>query len=476
MSGDGFGFLVGAAVVMAVAPAIIAGAAVIGTIYGTAKLVSFAARGITKSAADRREQERRRSAELAKMNAQEKKQVEQLLSAFGNTRAAQEKAVKELNEHFAADMAKLSADVKNECAKAGAKMDQIERDLRRRSDTLVKSWHTSMDALGKTYADKVNGTVDDLKARVANGNAVFKGLMKQLAPDAALKTCAESQIAQAKAALAALRLEKAGAGAIPEKSINTAVGYFNNGLYENAFNAASAATLACYTDLGSAISEREKALNLMDKIEVRTILLEGMLESYKNHEFEYKGERLVEDLTRFEPEIFNGIARQISEVKAKLSADDIMGLNRAAAKLDELEYDMKEAVALSAKELVYAYMENDAAADLENKMAEQGFIVEDYAYKRNREGGPMHINFYSPVSGEKLTVVLSPAEGGIKVDVHNFGNGRSGGMADPVRQAKIREVIDDALGLNGKYKVNCSNPGVNSTATAAADLAKVRAQ
>lgn len=66
MSADGTGIIGAAVLALAAAPVLIAGATIVGAVYGTAKLIEYASNTHQKSEAIRKEQERRRAAELAK--------------------------------------------------------------------------------------------------------------------------------------------------------------------------------------------------------------------------------------------------------------------------------------------------------------------------------------------------------------------------------------------------------------------------
>ena len=113
-----------------------------------------------------------------------------------------------------------------------------------------------------------------------------------------------------------------------------------------------------------------------------------------------------------------------------------------------------------------AYTENDTASDITAAMEEQGYDMDGYAYEGGEEGNPIHVNFINRISGNKVTVILSPKADGIHVDVHDYG---ADGTADVQRQDEIRHLIEETLNI----QIHCSGRGTVSSHTQAADLTAV---
>ena len=119
--------------------------------------------------------------------------------------------------------------------------------------------------------------------------------------------------------------------------------------------------------------------------------------------------------------------------------------------------------------MVFAYSENDNAEIITSTLEEQGFVMLDSAYEGDTEGNALHINFKHSITGENLTVELTPNENGVQLSVHNYGQDGSG--AGNIRtQQTVQAAIESRLGRKG----SCRNMGGVSSERSASDLGAVR--
>ena len=241
-------------------------------------------------------------------------------------------------------------------------------------------------------------------------------------------------------------------------------------MFDNAYSKASAITIDCYDSLANGLIQREKKYSLLDMIESHVILLNAKIESFKHFTFEYKDESYEEDLTRFSSEIFAAIADRLSNIEKSLTSSNLAELISITHDLEDIKTDIDEVTRISATKLLYAYTENDTAADITSAMKSQGFEMEGYAYERDEEGNSIHINYVNSISNERVTVVLTPSPEGIRVDIHNYGTSSANGLEDAVRQDSIRQLIENTLNIH----ISCSNRGRSSANASASDLNEVQ--
>ena len=472
MSGDGIGLLVGAVVAVAVAPILLAGTVVVGAIYGAMELVSFLADEHRKHTAIRKQEQKRRAAELAKKTAEERAQLNTVLSGFHALEEKQEEAKKSLDQKFAAQFSAAAREMQQNQQQANADIQQLVKGFEQKSNQLFTEWKQSSEALHTTYATSVGTSISNLKKSVQNGmDAIASLKAAQQLEDAKMQQYAKDQLEQASLALEAFRLELGEEpNAVLVNNLGQAQFYYDGGLFENAYSTASSVVMGCYDALEAALVKREKVYALMDQVETQAIFQQARIDALKNFTFSYREQSYEEDLTRFVPDLFQAIGARLEGIKQQLGTTDLATLLAASHDLDDIETDVDEAIQLAVTQLLYAYAENDTAADITEAMESQGFEVEDYAYKKDVEGNAIHINYVNPISAEKVTVVLTPSPQGIKVDVHNFGADAPGAPADVARQTQIRELLEQTL----EIQISCQNLGQASTHTDAADLDAVK--
>jgi len=470
MSADGAGIIGAAVLALAAAPILIAGATVAGAVYGTAKLIEYTSNNRQKSEAIRKEQEQRRAAELAKKTEEERRKINEVISNFNSMQARQADARKTLNLKFASELSLAAKEMENNQLTANANMVEIVRFFEKRSSQLLSDWVQSSEQLQSTYSNSITAVVSNMKQTVEHGQSVIASLQSQAMEDSRKREYARAQIEAAKTAILALETELGETTGALITNLNKAIDYYNQDLFDNAYSIASAITIECYDNLAKGLIQREKMLSLLDMNETKVILLNAKIASLKHFTFDYKGESYEEDLTRFSAEIFAAISDRLSSIERNLSSSDFASLISITHEIDEIETDIDEVTKLSATKLLYAYTENDTAADITTAMKSQGFEMEGYAYEKDVEGNSIHINYVNNISQERVTVVLTPSSEGIKVNVHNYGTSSANGQEDATRQDSIRQLIENTLNIS----ITCTNRGRASTNTSAANLDEVK--
>ena len=469
MSADGSGIIGAVVLALAAAPVLVAGAAIAGAVYGTAKLIEHTSNVRQQSEALRKEQERKRAAELAKKTAEERRRINEVLTSFNLMQEKQAESRKRLNQKFASELTLATSELESNQRVANANMIDLVRAFEQRSSQLFTNWKQSSEQLQSAYSDTITASITDMKQKIEQGRSAIASLQCQYDDDRK-KEYAKAQIEAAKDAIIALETELGASTTTLVNNLNRAIDYYNQDMFDNAYSIASAVMNDCYDDLASGLKEREKMFSLLDMLETKAILQKARIASAKHFTFEYKGESYEEDLTRFSPEIFSAINDRLSDIEYRFTAPSIPSLISASHELDEIEDDIDEIIKLSATKLLYAYTENDTASDITSAMESQGFEMEGYAYENDVEGNSIHINYVNTISNERVTVVLTPSSEGIRVDVHNYGTKSSSGQEDVSRQDGIRRLIENTLKIN----ISCTNRGKSSTNTSAANLDEVK--
>ncbi|MEY8330823.1 hypothetical protein AALB81_16120 [Lachnospiraceae bacterium 48-33] len=470
MSADGAGIVGAAVLALATAPILIAGATVAGTVYGTVKLIEHASNSRQKSEAIRKEQERKKVAELARRTEEESRKINEIISSFNIMQSRQAEARNALNQKFASELSLATSDMKKKSLIANVNMIEIERTLKEHSGQLLSDWQRSSEQLNSSYVATINNSISQMKQTIQQGRTTIVSMQSQTMDDLRKADYTKEQIEKAKIAIIALETEFGVFNRKLKENLNQAIDYYNQGLFDNAYTMASAVVINCYDDLEEGLVQQEKIYSLLDILETKTILQKARISSLKSFTFNYKGESYEEDLTRFSPDLFSAINDRIASIENTFSSPDLVSLISMSHELDEIETDIDEVTRLSATKLLYAYTENDTAANITSAMKSQGFEMEGYAYESDVEGNSIHINYANYISKENLTVVLTPSTEGIKVNVHNFGTSSANGQEDAVRQDKIRQLIENTLNI----RISCTNRGKASTNTNAANLDEVK--
>lgn len=464
MSADGIGVLGLAILAVSAAPVLIAGAGVAAVAYGAVKAAQYAVETQQAQQQKQEAQRRRRAEELARVSAEDRARIEDLLQSFAIVRNTYEQSAANLRRQQADGVQRLSDELTNALRLGNSNMVQLEQQMKARSAELQQTWQAQSSQLGQQYQQQLGHIAENMKKSVQEGMERFSCMKKAAHQDLQLRDAAADQLQNARSAIKAVSIELGNVPYRLQESLHQAESDFNRGMFVNAYSLSSNIVLKCYDAISEGLSKQAASEALEDKIAQCAATLEGRMEAAENIRFTYQGTEYQDDLSRFSPELFSAIRNRLAQAKNPTAGS----LEQRLAALQELDEDFSEIMNLSAQKLLYAYAENDSAESITTAMEAQGFHMEDYAYEGNREGGAIHINYINPVSREKLTVVLTPDRAGLRVEVHNFGDGS--GQMDPVQQDRIQKMLERSLNI----RISCTNRGCVSRQTDAADLTAVR--
>lgn len=465
MSADGYGILGLAAVAVVATPILIGGAVVAGTVYATGKLVEHIGREWQRN----NELKREREAKLATEEAEEKRRIFEIMNSYSQLQNNQAAARQTLNREFAEAYNTFAKEIRDSQNRAtnGVSVLVSNADATRRE--MVTSWVERTSEQVNAYSESVHTAFSEMKAKLQDQATKIDNLKAHLSEQDQLMGYASAQLQDAQTIMNTIWIEL---GAVPgsvTEGYNRAVDYFKNGMFEAAYGVAASVILECYDTLEKGIVARERKFAAAELIRLQVVEMQSRIEALKTFHFSYNHEEYEEDLLRFNP-FFGGILSQLKEVNEHISDAECMDmhmLSRIQNQLTELDADISECIKISAQRLVFAYAENDVASNITDVMDEQGYDVDGYAYESGQEGQPIHINFKGRISGDSVTVILSPEEidntRKIRISVHDYG---VNGEADAKKQDEIRKVLENALNIS----ISCSNRGHVSTNAQAANL------
>lgn len=469
MSADGYGILGLAAIAIVATPVLIGGAVVAGSIYAAGKLVNYIGEEQRRSNELREKKAAEQRARLAAEEAEDKKKIQEIMGSYSRLQNNYVEARRELNKKMTESYSAFAEEIKGsqERTHRGVNILVANADENRRK--LVNSWFEKSSIQADSFSKSVHSVLSDMKEKVQAETIRFSEVQNRVAEDSRLHEYAATQLEAAQMIIKTIRVEF---GTVQDSVIdgyNKAAEYYNEGMYETAYGVASSVTLEGYDVLEKGIVERERKTAFAEILRMQIVDMSSRIDAIKKFEFDYNNERYEEDLVRFNP-FFEGIISQLS--KASRNLEDVenldeYALSRLQRQLTEIDGDIGNCIKTAVQRMVFAYAENDTASNITDLMDEQGYDVDGYAYESGQEGKPVHINFKGRVSGDSITVILTPEEvDGVRrmrVSVHDFG---VDGEADTRRQDEIRTMLEKALDIS----ISCSNRGHVSSNVMAADL------
>lgn len=470
MSADGFGIIGVATLAIVATPILIGGAVVAGGIYATGKLVSHIAEEEQTNRAMRERREAEKRARIAKEEAEDQRRIREVMYTYSQLQDAQISARQGINRKFVEAYKSFATELQKSQDRLNRGGDILTKNAESDRKTIISSWIEQTNKAAEAYSNKVHNSLNNSKEKIKQEKEQFQSFKSIATEDPRVREFTIEQLESAKILIKTLQIEFS---SVPDSLIegyNSAINYYNNEMYENAYGIASSVTMECYEVLEKGLIEREKKLTLVDNLKMQLTELRSRLESLKKYEFEYNGEIFEEDLLRFIP-FTNSIFSQLDEIKKTVShfeKCDIHTITRLQHQLSDIDMDIIECTKLAAQRLLYAYTENDKASDISQAMKDQGYDVVGYAYESGVEGQPIHINFENRVTHGRVTVVLSPSpqNNEIHVDVHDYG---ADGVADTKRQDELRRLVEKTLAIS----ISCSNRGHVSSDINASDLNSV---
>lgn len=473
MSADSFIPLVAAGAFLIAAPLVLAGLAIAGAAAAVSVIAQTAVDANRKAAAERASRQRKQQARLARQNTEDQQAIRELQSRYTALQSRQRTAADQLNQSIAQAAQKAARELRGSGKASAENAAELQRAAQAKAEELSRAWSTQSDALLAEYSTNLQASFQEVRAQLEARKADMDRLRSAVAGDSAqTRRLAQEQLDAARTAIKSFEVEFGHSPAAED--YNRAVEYFNSGLYENAHSLASAVALDAYTQFEKALVQQEKDDFLRTTIRTMVRTGQARIHALEDCTVPYQGMEYKEDLTRFEPDVFAALKARLNQQEQALDGASSAELAKARAAVSELLKDIDSITRTVARQMIYAYSENDYGEIVQNSMFQQGYTCTGYAYKHSLEGQPMHINFEKTLTGEKVTVELIPDENGVALNVHNYGRQAGGAPMDARAQDSLRNDLVAALNKSGTLRVpchaSCSNRGISSSATHAADL------
>ena len=472
MSADSFIPLAIAGAFFFAAPIVIASLAVAGAAAAVSVVAQTAADASRKAAAEQASRQREQQARLARQSAEDQQAIRALQSRYTALQSRQRAAADALSQNIAQAAQKAARELHASGKATAENAASLQRTAQTKAEALSHKWSTQNDALLAQYSADLHASFQETRTQLEARKADLSRLHSTLAgDDAQTRRLAQEQLDTARIAIQSFEVEFGRSPAAED--YHRAVEYFNGGLYENAHSLASAVALDVYTQLEKALVQQAKDDFLRTAIHTMVRTGQARIHALENCTVPYQGVEYNEDLTRFVPDVFAALKTCLQQQEHALESASSAELAKARADVSELLQDVDCATRTAARQMIYAYSENDSGELVQSAMFQQGYTCTGYAYKHRLEGQPLHINFEKALTGEKVTVELIPDDHGVALNVHNFGR-QAGTPMSAHAQDTLRNNLVAALNQSGALRVpcraSCSNSGVSSSAAQAADL------
>ena len=473
MSADSFIPLAVAGAFFVAGPLVLTGVAVAGAAAAISVIAQATADSSRQVAAERTRRLREQQARLTRQSAEDQKAIRELQSYYTALQSRQHAAADQLSQHIAQAAQEAVRELQASGKVTAENAAALQRTAQARAEALTREWSTRNDALLAKYSADLHASFQNVHTQLETC-AENMNHLRLVGDDARkLRYLAQDELNTARIAIKTFEVEFGRSSADAVENYNRAVEYYKSHMYNNAFSLASDVTLDVRTQLEKALLQQEKDDFLRSTIRAIVQAGQARIHALENAAVPYHGSEYLEDLTRFTPDIFAALKARLQQQEALDNASSAE-LAKARADVSELLQDIDSAARTAARQMVYAYSENDTGDLIQQAMSSQGYTCTGYAYKHSVEGQPMHINFEKALTGEHVTVELAPDEHGVAVSLHNFGSQAGGVPTDARVQDVLCNELVAALNQSGALRTpchaSCSSRGVTSSATQAADL------
>ncbi len=425
----------------------------------------------------RREEEERRVREHLEQKKKESyySTMMDMYESYSTVSADYERSRQALDDEMERTLSNLHDSAAGSINASSADARKLEAEMRREAEKVLSEWRTKGQALQEDFSRKIKQVFTGISSNIEEAGKGLAALKNAGKEDLRQEAFANSAIEQARASLELLRAEAEDIPAVLSNELDQAVNFYNSRDFDIAYSKASGIVTSCLQRIEDVRSKKAEYYSMLEHAEARLQEIQERLNASGQVQFSWEGNILEEDLARFEPEMFVGLKKRVTDMAGnlegakKFSAASLRSLGTLIADLDEVNEDLLSMCRYASAKMVFAYSENDNAEILTSTLEEQGFVMLDSAYEGDTEGNALHINFKHSITGENLTVELTPNENGVQLSVHNYGS--DGSDAGNVRtQQTVQAAIERRLGRRG----SCRNMGGVSSERSASDLDSVR--
>ena len=456
MSGEAGGVVLGALVVVALAPYVLAAGAAAAVGYGIYKGSVAAGKQYQKK---KEEEEKKKQAFINECSAELQSTYQQMFSIsasqqkqFEDFKAGLDAELSEMGSQLEA-LAKSSSDV----SFLQKKIDEAHAQL---TATLKAKYSETGSAIVKESKAKLSECTATLESQLKAKNSLAVWASKTEQHMVMQKALASDALSNAKASIEALRVLADGNADISfknkcialENQLKKAQRSFDAQSYQMAFSAANTIITQCAV-LTSEQLVNEAEIDLMTA-HVLTLLEACYAEMEKNRFVEFENQKTGRihkaDLNQFSQGKYKGVMRKIrKEIEHITSSPQTLftleqALNRAENELIPEAQHWTE----TARRIMQKYFERDAALKaIAEYMEKQNYKVNWMAAAGKDPSQELVVNFTGPYNDETISLVLSSdATAGdvtqMALEVYSYSNG------DPISEQerqRFRDLVTEAL-------------------------------
>ena len=379
MSADSFIPLAIAGAFFIAAPIALAGIAVAGAAVAVSVVAQAAADASRKAAAEQASRQHEQQARLARQSTEDQQAIRALQSRYTALQSRQRAAADELSQNIAQAAQKVARELHASGKATAENAASLQRTAQAKAEALSHKWSTQNDALLAQYSADLHASFQETRTQLEARKADLSRLHSTLAgDDAQTRLFAQEQLDAARIAIQSFEVEFGHSPAAED--YHRAVEYFNGGLYENAHSLASAVALDVYTQLEKALVQQAKDDFLRTAIYTMVRTGQARIHALENCTVPYQGVEYNEDLTRFLPDVFAALKTRLQQQEQALESASSAELAKARTDVSELLQDVDCAARTAARQMIYAYSENDSGELVQGAMFQQGYTCTGYAY------------------------------------------------------------------------------------------------
>lgn len=456
-------------------PVALAVAPIVGGAYAIYKGAQVANRRAEESMRRRQEEKRVQEQLRQKQNESYYNEMQAIYQNYQNITRQHEDAMQQLDDDMHRNMEVVYDEFKAQINRDGYDGRQrLEEQTESMAEQLMQSCDDRKRELTEEYNLKIHKTFKNISGKIRQTKDGLDRLVSLAVDDPRKARLADEVLQRAKAVMELYRAESGNVEQRFSAELNSAIQYYQAGDYDLSYSKASGVALNCLHYLEDTKKQQQVFFQLEDDVTRRLAVIEERMSEARKITFAFDGKLIEEDLFRFEPELFQGIQKQAVNLKNRLAViqgfhrDHIAALRMLLADCNELDLDILSVSKYASAKMAFAYSENKDAETVSSVLEEQGFQMLEYEYDGGIEGNAMHINFEHTITGERLTVVLTPTSHGIQVSVHNFGSGDS--IGNTQTQQAVQQALEYEIGRAG----TCNGLGLLSQNTRVADLDAVK--
>ena len=344
--GELIGGILATAAVVAVAPVALVG---YGIYRGGKALYAY-----NQDKKRKQEEEKRVQEELKrKQNESYYNQMQSIYQSYQQISKEHEEHIRQLDIQMQTAMSQAYDGFQAELNHAG-NMKSLEERADKTYCEITQKWSKQREQMTKNYESKLHYVFQSMSNQFAETKTELINLQNAAKDDPRIEAMAREAIERAKAILSLYQSEANTSNVRYISELDEAVRYYNSQDFGIAHSKASALALTCFSELENIKQQQNIWFELTDEITKKIYIIEERIANTRNVQFNFKGQIIQENLTRFEPAMINGLSDYVEKLKNRLSEFKVFS-KEAIPQLRILLADCNEADAVQIAKYLFSY-------------------------------------------------------------------------------------------------------------------------